>query len=249
MAKPLFNESEVVKRETYEINGRKYHAVILYDASPENPKNEFDFIGTMIQPNHRGKLEATIGDGPGFYFDDEDEFLRWAKKNRFEVTQGYDGQFWYVTTEEIQRYWGIFPINKRRKTARESLEIQAKTVKAFQDGEVFGFIVTDETETDNIFSSFGWYGRDQFSSMFQQAKEEAEYYANDPTNRRFILCYFNGVAPIIEENQTFAHVCEISQGGRTAEEIAEEIQKMEFGQCVEFLECGPIDSIIVKRSK
>lgn len=245
MSDQLFQEHEIAKRETVEINGTTFGVLFIYDQYPEHPRDHFTFAGVMVEETRIGRLMATIGDGPGW--NSKDEFLKWAKRKRAEVVEGYDGEFWYVAPEEGREQWEKIYGGKWRRAAKATMEDQAATIKAWKEGDVFGWVLTDESESEQIESCWGFYGEENFDYMLQEATEAAKAYANDPTNRRFILCYFDGMSSTIQEGATIEDVCSISEG--KAEEITELLKSMEFGECTKFLEFGRFDSIIIKRTK
>lgn len=245
MSKQLFEEHEIAKRETVEINGTTFGILFIYDQDIEHPRDQFSFAGVMIERQTRGYYKATIGNGPGW--DNEEDFLRWAKRERCEVVQGYNEEFWYVTPEIGREEWGKFYGGKWRRAAKATMEDQAAIIKAWMEGNVFGWILTDESESEQIDACWGYYGEQSFGSMLEAATEAAKAYANNPENRRFILCYLDGMSSTIQEGATIEDVCSISEG--KAEEITELLKSMEFGECTEFLEFGRFDSIIIKRTK
>lgn len=255
MATALFNENEIWKRETVEINGTTFGILFIYDQCPEHPRDQFSFAGVMIERQTRGYYKATIGDGPGW--NSEDEFLKWAKRERCEVIQGDDGEFWYITPEVGQKEWGKIYGGKWRRAARACMEDQAAIIEAWREGNVFGWVLTDESESEQIESCWGFYGESNFEYMLDEATSAATAYANDPENRRFTLCFNNGISPAIMADLTADELVNIYQEqpdlyGKIQDvlpefqNLSEYLQNMDLGECTDI--SGKL-TFIIQRTK
>lgn len=171
--------------EQYERNG--LDVKIYYDMSPESPR-EWDNVGTMIC-GHRsynlGDEQFNSDDYEGW--EDLEKHLIEERKAVIVLPLGlYDhsgitmyvgnvhdrwdgGQvgFIYCTQEDIDREW-----SGDAEKAEKYLRAEVETYDQYLRGDVYGFVITNPKNYEDIDSCWGFYGLDD-------VKEEANSIADN----------------------------------------------------------------------
>lgn len=174
---------------------------IYQDWHASNPQREFDNLGTMVAFDQLGR-NYDLADRTADWQEEEahDRRLglleRWMRMETgaevvFFYLQdgGSNGARLYSTDEEgasgfffvdgrdiVKEYGDDSP--ESREKARALLESEIKQMGLYVEGNVYGYVVSDE-ENDHIDSCWGFYGEYDDEYLIGEAKDAAEWIAHE----------------------------------------------------------------------
>lgn len=167
---------------------------IIYDECPQNPMEDFDHLGTMVNyvnghyygknvDNYSNKEDmlyaiADLNESEDEYyhshyfkrdFDPEEYLLKKIAKHSFYVDD--DGLFSYVSKDDVRQEWKCKTriSAKVKKSVLSCLRGEIDTLNAWGNGEVFGYQIHDISS--DIDSCWGFYGEDfEKNGLMEYAK-------------------------------------------------------------------------------
>ena len=181
-----------------------YTVKIIPDSDAQNPRTDFDHLGTMVYWHRR----YCIGDVDGQKeYGSAGDFLTWAKANwavylpvylydhsvrrvstssflgRAQHAEWDSGQvgFIYVTRENILKEFGTgkkLAVSKRIKDqVVKCLTSEVEVYDQFLAGDVYGYVIEDENG-ENVESCWGFYGekycKEEATSVLEHLAKKAE---------------------------------------------------------------------------
>lgn len=156
---------------------------IKYDQDAGNPRDEFDNISTFYAVKNSRYMTGGKHDIEYSYRDDLDEEIKALRKSGtvvVEFSHNAGDQYAVVDVDALEKEYIAhgYSMRKAKYHARRCAQGEIDTWIAWANGDVFGFVVTDD-EGNHVDSCWGFYGEDGRKEAESQAKSIIEYHETE----------------------------------------------------------------------